>query len=129
MYTWHPLAAVQAHARLGRAIGLAFQIVDDVLDVTSVLRAIGEDRGKRYCFRKSNVPISFWDWMSRLRRADRWGLPVERPDSLPQAPRRERDGPLLAERKRISEPNRYLDDVQSIHSSGPTCSIPSHIGP
>jgi geranylgeranyl diphosphate synthase type II len=47
------LAAVE---RYGRSIGLAFQIMDDVLDVTSTTKAMGKTAGRDAVLRKSTYP-------------------------------------------------------------------------
>ena len=47
---------VAALERYGRAIGLAFQIMDDVLDVTSTTSALGKTTGRDATLRKSTYP-------------------------------------------------------------------------
>jgi geranylgeranyl pyrophosphate synthase len=47
------LAALE---RYGRSVGLAFQIMDDVLDVTSTTTAIGKTAGRDVVLRKSTYP-------------------------------------------------------------------------
>jgi len=47
---------VAALERYGRAIGLAFQIMDDVLDVTSTASALGKTTGRDATLRKSTYP-------------------------------------------------------------------------
>jgi len=47
------IAAVE---RYGRSIGLAFQIMDDVLDVTSTTKAMGKTAGRDAVLRKSTYP-------------------------------------------------------------------------
>jgi geranylgeranyl pyrophosphate synthase len=47
------LAALE---RYGRSVGLAFQIMDDVLDVTSTTTAIGKTAGRDAVLRKSTYP-------------------------------------------------------------------------
>jgi farnesyl diphosphate synthase/geranylgeranyl diphosphate synthase type II len=42
--------------RYGRAIGLAFQIMDDVLDVTSTTSALGKTTGRDVVLGKSTYP-------------------------------------------------------------------------
>jgi len=49
-------AEVAALERYGRAIGLAFQIMDDVLDVTSTASALGKTTGRDATLRKSTYP-------------------------------------------------------------------------
>jgi len=49
-------AEVAALERYGRAIGLAFQIMDDVLDVTSTTSALGKTTGRDATLRKSTYP-------------------------------------------------------------------------
>jgi len=48
--------ALAALERYGRAIGLAFQIMDDVLDVTSTTTAMGKTAGRDAVLRKSTYP-------------------------------------------------------------------------
>ena len=47
---------IAALERYGRAIGLAFQIMDDVLDVTSTTTALGKTTGRDATLRKSTYP-------------------------------------------------------------------------
>src|SRR5450759_1926941 len=47
---------IAALERYGRAIGLAFQIMDDVLDVTSTTTALGKTTGRDAMLRKSTYP-------------------------------------------------------------------------
>lgn len=49
-------AQVAALERYGRAIGLAFQIMDDVLDVTSTTSALGKTTGRDAVLMKSTYP-------------------------------------------------------------------------
>ena len=49
-------AALDALARFGRAIGLSFQIMDDVLDVTSTTGALGKTAGRDAALGKSTYP-------------------------------------------------------------------------
>jgi geranylgeranyl diphosphate synthase, type II len=49
-------AALDALARFGRAIGLSFQIMDDVLDVTSTTGALGKTTGRDAALGKSTYP-------------------------------------------------------------------------
>ena len=48
--------ALDALARFGRAIGLSFQIMDDVLDVTSTAGALGKATGRDATLGKSTYP-------------------------------------------------------------------------
>jgi farnesyl diphosphate synthase/geranylgeranyl diphosphate synthase type II len=48
--------ALDALARFGRAIGLSFQIMDDVLDVTSTAGALGKTTGRDAALGKSTYP-------------------------------------------------------------------------
>jgi geranylgeranyl diphosphate synthase type II len=50
------VARVAALERYGRAIGLAFQIMDDVLDVTSTTTALGKTTGRDVALGKSTYP-------------------------------------------------------------------------
>jgi len=47
---------MEAFERYGRAIGLAFQIMDDVLDVTSTTTALGKMTGRDAALGKSTYP-------------------------------------------------------------------------
>jgi geranylgeranyl pyrophosphate synthase len=49
-------AGVAALERYGRSVGLAFQIMDDVLDVTSTTTAMGKTTGRDAVLRKSSYP-------------------------------------------------------------------------
>ncbi len=49
-------ARLEAFARYGAAVGLAFQIADDVLDVTGTTDQLGKTAGKDARFRKSTYP-------------------------------------------------------------------------
>jgi farnesyl diphosphate synthase/geranylgeranyl diphosphate synthase type II len=49
-------AQIAALERYGRAIGLAFQIMDDVLDVTSTTSALGKTAGRDTALGKSTYP-------------------------------------------------------------------------
>ena len=49
-------ASVDALDRFGAAIGLAFQVMDDVLDVTSTTSALGKTAGRDTELRKSTYP-------------------------------------------------------------------------
>jgi geranylgeranyl pyrophosphate synthase len=48
--------AVDALAQYGAALGLAFQIIDDVLDVTATTEALGKTAGRDAALRKSTYP-------------------------------------------------------------------------
>jgi farnesyl diphosphate synthase/geranylgeranyl diphosphate synthase type II len=49
-------ARVAALEHYGRAVGLAFQIADDVLDVTATTEALGKTAGKDLVAQKSTYP-------------------------------------------------------------------------
>jgi geranylgeranyl diphosphate synthase type II len=49
-------ARLEAFDRYGAAIGLAFQIADDVLDVTATTDQLGKTAGKDLAYRKSTYP-------------------------------------------------------------------------
>ncbi len=51
-----PEAMLTAFGRYGAAIGLAFQIADDVLDITATTDQLGKTAGKDVAFRKSTYP-------------------------------------------------------------------------
>jgi geranylgeranyl diphosphate synthase type II len=61
--------AVAHLARFGRSIGLAFQIVDDVLDVTQTSEQLGKTAGKDTAAKKATYPAPFGVDES-LRKAD-----------------------------------------------------------
>jgi geranylgeranyl pyrophosphate synthase len=48
--------AIDALARYGDALGLAFQIADDVLDVTSTTEVLGKTAGRDAALKKSTYP-------------------------------------------------------------------------
>lgn len=49
-------ALLQAFASYGAAVGLAFQIADDVLDITATTDQLGKTAGKDLAFKKSTYP-------------------------------------------------------------------------
>jgi geranylgeranyl pyrophosphate synthase len=51
-----PKSLLDAFARYGAAVGLAFQITDDVLDITGTSDQLGKTAGKDLQFRKSTYP-------------------------------------------------------------------------
>jgi len=61
---------VAALSQYGRQIGLAFQIVDDILDVTSSSEALGKTPGKDQKARKATYPALFGLEDSRTKAAD-----------------------------------------------------------
>ncbi len=69
MYANGSLAEVQRLRDFGRAIGLAFQIVDDVLDVTQSSEQLGKTAGKDTASEKATYP-SLFGIEESLRRAD-----------------------------------------------------------
>jgi geranylgeranyl diphosphate synthase type II len=69
MYANGSLAEVQRLRDFGRAIGLAFQIVDDVLDVTQSSEQLGKTAGKDTASEKATYP-SLFGIDESLRRAD-----------------------------------------------------------
>ncbi|HUK49081.1 MAG TPA: farnesyl diphosphate synthase [Terriglobales bacterium] len=60
---------VERLRRFGRAIGLAFQIVDDVLDVTQTSQQLGKTAGKDAASEKATYPALFGIEESRKRAA------------------------------------------------------------
>src|SRR5437667_8578936 len=62
-------AEIQRLRDFGRAVGLAFQIVDDVLDVTQSSEQLGKTAGKDTASEKATYPALFGIEES-LRRAD-----------------------------------------------------------
>jgi geranylgeranyl diphosphate synthase, type II len=69
MYAGGSLAEVQRLRDFGRAVGLAFQIVDDVLDVTQSSEQLGKTAGKDTASEKATYP-SLFGIDDSLRRAD-----------------------------------------------------------
>lgn len=69
MYAGAAMPEVQRLRDFGRAIGLAFQIVDDVLDVTQSSEQLGKTAGKDTASEKATYPALFGIEES-LRRAD-----------------------------------------------------------
>jgi len=69
MYAGGSHAEIQRLRDFGRAIGLAFQIVDDVLDVTQSSQQLGKTAGKDTASEKATYPALFGVPES-LRRAD-----------------------------------------------------------
>src|SRR5712672_1863899 len=69
MFANGSLAEVQRLRDFGRAIGLAFQIVDDVLDVTQSSEQLGKTAGKDTASEKATYP-SLFGIDESLRRAD-----------------------------------------------------------
>jgi len=69
LYAGGSNAHVQRLREFGRAIGLAFQIVDDVLDVTQSSEQLGKTAGKDTAQDKATYPALFGIDES-LRRAD-----------------------------------------------------------
>ena len=61
--------SVESLRRFGRAIGLAFQIVDDVLDVTRSSEQLGKTAGKDLKSEKATYPMLFGLEQSRARAA------------------------------------------------------------
>ena len=51
-----PTPMQEAFGRYGAAIGLAFQIADDVLDITATTDQLGKTAGKDVAYRKSTYP-------------------------------------------------------------------------
>lgn len=51
-----PTPATEALAHYGAALGLAFQIMDDVLDVTQTTEALGKTAGRDAALKKSTYP-------------------------------------------------------------------------
>jgi octaprenyl-diphosphate synthase len=52
-----PAATVDAMARFGRNVGIAFQIADDVLDIVGELRETGKSVGTDWAKRKMTLPL------------------------------------------------------------------------
>ncbi|MFH0921058.1 MAG: farnesyl diphosphate synthase [Fibrobacterota bacterium] len=52
-------ARLEAITRYGRGIGLAFQIVDDVLDLTSTTETLGKDAGSDLANKKATYPLLY----------------------------------------------------------------------
>jgi geranylgeranyl diphosphate synthase, type II len=69
IYAGGSLAEIQRLRDFGRSIGLAFQIVDDVLDVTQSSEQLGKTAGKDTASEKATYP-SLFGIDESLRRAD-----------------------------------------------------------
>jgi geranylgeranyl diphosphate synthase type II len=69
IYANGSLAEIQRLRDFGRSIGLAFQIVDDVLDVTQSSEQLGKTAGKDTASEKATYP-SLFGIDESLRRAD-----------------------------------------------------------
>ncbi|MEN8445497.1 MAG: polyprenyl synthetase family protein, partial [Cyanobacteria bacterium J06555_13] len=63
-------AVVERLKRYAQQIGLAFQIVDDILDITSTSEALGKSVGKDVAAQKATYP-SLWGLEESQRKADR----------------------------------------------------------
>ena len=74
-----PAPSTDALARYGAALGLAFQIMDDVLDVTQTTEALGKTAGRDAALRKSTYP-ALLGVAGAIRRAE--GLIAEACDAL-----------------------------------------------
>jgi len=51
-----PAASTEALARYGAALGLAFQIMDDILDLTQTTETLGKTAGRDVALSKSTYP-------------------------------------------------------------------------
>jgi geranylgeranyl diphosphate synthase, type II len=71
IYSGGTTAEIQRLRDFGRAVGLAFQIVDDVLDVTQSSAQLGKTAGKDTTSEKATFPAVFGIEES-LRQADKW---------------------------------------------------------
>lgn len=65
-----PVAARRALGRYGSAVGLAFQIVDDILDLTQTHESLGKTPGKDSAQGKATFP-ALWGLKESRREADR----------------------------------------------------------
>ena len=72
----------QALSRYGEQIGLAFQIVDDVLDVVSTSQTLGKTVGKDAAQQKATFPALYGVDESRKRAMQRFTLACEALDSF-----------------------------------------------
>lgn len=85
----------------GRAIGLAFQIVDDILDVTQTSAQLGKTAGKDVASEKATYPALFGIEQSRKRAG---ALAVEARDAL---------APFGTRAKTLEDIARYLIERES----------------
>jgi geranylgeranyl diphosphate synthase, type II len=69
MYAGAPGEHVEALRAYGEAIGLAFQIVDDILDVTQTSEQLGKTAGKDVASEKATYPALFGIEKSRQKAA------------------------------------------------------------
>ena len=51
---------LRAVTRFGHGLGLAFQVIDDILDVTQTSEILGKSAGKDVAARKATYPCSDW---------------------------------------------------------------------
>ena len=51
-----PAASLRALTGFGRALGLAFQVIDDILDVTQTSEKLGKSAGKDIASQKATYP-------------------------------------------------------------------------
>jgi geranylgeranyl diphosphate synthase type II len=54
-----PAAKLQALTDFGQALGLAFQVIDDILDVTQTSEKLGKSAGKDMEAQKATYPAVF----------------------------------------------------------------------
>ncbi|MBS0658295.1 MAG: polyprenyl synthetase family protein [Verrucomicrobia bacterium] len=54
-----PTADLKAVTKFGRALGLAFQVIDDILDVTQTSEKLGKSAGKDIAAQKATYPAVF----------------------------------------------------------------------
>jgi geranylgeranyl diphosphate synthase type II len=73
---------IQALARFGEKIGLAFQVVDDILDVTGTAHSLGKSAGKDEAQKKVTYPAVFGLEESRRRAHQFSDSAVEALDAL-----------------------------------------------
>ena len=66
-----PAAKLKALSEFGLALGLAFQIIDDILDVTQTSEHLGKSAGKDVRSQKSTYP-ALLGLGGAQKEADRW---------------------------------------------------------
>lgn len=79
-----PSELVDRLTRYGRKIGLAFQIVDDVLDITSTSKDLGKTAGKDEKVKKATYPALYGIERSRAKARELIALAIDEVTSLGQ---------------------------------------------
>jgi len=91
---------VERLSRCGRMIGLAFQTVDDILDVTGSTQRMGKTGGRDQALGKATTPSVLGLEAARLRAARLGDLALEEIHPLPRADRLREIAGIVLERDR-----------------------------